>query len=150
MTAFIRYPAVFPEPGVRREFVYVTDVMPTMLALSGVEHPGNEYEGRPAEPMVGQSMLAETTNRGSREHKQRVAAMELLGKRVVRIGNYKLVHMPAPYGNDDWQLFNLHSDLGESIDLSDESPEIVDRFEQAWDEYARDNNVIIPDWVSGY
>ena len=76
--------------------------------------------------------------------------MELLGKRVVRIGDYKLVHMPAPYGNDDWQLFDLHSDLGESTDLSDESPEIVERFRKAWDDYARDNNVVIPDWVSGY
>ncbi len=137
-------------PGIEHDFAYVTDVTPTLLELAGVEHPGNEYDGRPIEPMVGQSMLWMTTEPDFRDRPQRVAAMELLGKRVVRIGNYKLVHMPAPYGNGDWQLFNLNSDVGESRDLSDDLPEIVERFEQAWDDYARDNNVIIPDWVSGY
>lgn len=150
VTAFIRYPTAHDASGVEHDFAYVTDVAPTLLELARVPHPGKEYNGRPIEPMVGQSMLRVTTNPRSREHKQRVAAMELLGKRVVRIGDYKLVHMPAPYGNDDWQLFNLQSDPGESIDLSDESPQIVERFRKEWDDYARDNNVIIPDWVSGY
>ena len=58
--------------------------------------------------------------------------------------------MPEPYGSSDWQLFNLESDLAESQDLSDKHPEIVGQLLKEWDEYAKANNVIIPDWVSGY
>jgi arylsulfatase len=76
--------------------------------------------------------------------------MELFGKRVIRSGDWKIVHMPQPYGTDDWQLFNLQYDLGESRDLSTEYPEKIEAMKALWDDYAETNDVIIPDWVSGY
>ena len=76
--------------------------------------------------------------------------MELMGKRAIRVGVWKLVHMPSPWGNDDWQLFNLAEDVGESRDLSNIFPDRVAALRSTWEEYAKKNNVIIPDWVSGY
>ena len=76
--------------------------------------------------------------------------MELLGKRAIRVGIWKLVHMPSPWGNGEWQLFNLNRDPGETTDLSAKLPEQVAALRASWESYAEQNNVIIPDWVSGY
>ena len=58
--------------------------------------------------------------------------------------------MQEPYGIDDWQLFNVKEDVSESRDLSTELPQKVEELKAHWDKYAKDNNVIIPDWYSGY
>ncbi len=131
------------------DFVYVTDVTPTILEYAGVAHPGTEYQGRPIEPAKGKSFMPLLRGEpGSDE--PRVTGAELFGKRVVRSGPWKLVHMPEPYGNNEWQLFNVAEDLGESNDLSTDYPDRVEELKAHWEAYARDNNVIIPDWVSGY
>ena len=80
----------------------------------------------------------------------RVTGIELMGKRAIRSGDWKLVHMPEPYGIDDWQLFNVKDDITESRDLSNAFPDKVKELKAHWDEYAERNKVIIPDWVSGY
>ncbi len=58
--------------------------------------------------------------------------------------------MPEPYGSGEWQLFDLVADVAESSDVSGEHPEVVEFLKAEWDRYAVENNVIIPDWVSGY
>ena len=65
-------------------------------------------------------------------------------------GAWKLVQMPAPYGNGAWQLYNLDTDPAEAEDLAGRHPDKVATLKAAWDEYARTNGVILPDWVSGY
>ena len=81
---------------------------------------------------------------------EKMGAGELFGKRSVRRGNWKLVHMPPPYGADDWQLFDIGNDVGESRDVASQHPEIAAELLSLWEDYAASNNVIIPDWVSGY
>ena len=66
---------------------------------------------------------------------KRVTGVELLGKRAIRKGNWKLVHMPSPWGTDEWQLFNVADDVGENYDLSGEHPEIVAELLDAWVHY---------------
>ena len=80
----------------------------------------------------------------------RVIASELFGKRFVQRGTWKLVHMPPPYGNGNWQLFDLATDIGESVDVAGQHPEILAELIGHWNAYAERNGVIIPDWVSGY
>lgn len=149
VAAFVNFPAQISEPSIVDDFVFVTDVTPTILEIAGVEHPGSEYQGRSIEPVTGNSFTPLLQGE-SRNDEARVTGLELLGKRVIRSGAWKLVHMPEPYGTNDWQLFNLEEDLSESKDLSGEYPEKVDELKAHWEEYARNNNVIIPDWVSGY
>ena len=92
-----------------------------------------------------------STLRGAkRPDSDRVTGIEIFGKRAIRSGDWKLVHMPEPYGIDDWQLFNVKDDIRESRDSSGEFPDKVNELKAHWHEYAERNNVIIPDWVSGY
>lgn len=149
VAAFINDPTQNMPPSIVDNFVYVTDVTPTILEYAGVSHPGTEYLGRPVEPATGKSFMPLLRGEpGSDE--PRVTGAELFAKRTVRSGSWKLVHMPEPYGNNAWQLFNLAEDLGESNDLAAAYPEKVEELKAQWEAYAIENNVIIPDWVSGY
>jgi len=149
VASFVRFPGTVPAGGVSHDFGFVTDVMPTLLEIAGVEHPGTRYRGRDVEPVSGASMLPFWTGAESPDA-DRVVVQELLGKRVVRKGSWKLVSMPAPYGVGDWQLFNLDLDLAESNDVAAEHPDTVAELGALWDAYAERNGVVIPDWVSGY
>ena len=149
VAAFISDPTGNVERSIVDDFVYVTDVTPTILEYAGVSHPGNAYQGRPIETPTGISLVPLLRGE-SGSNEPRVTGAELFGKRVVRSGSWKLVHMPEPYGSNEWQLFNLAEDLGESNDLSAEYPEKLGELKAHWEAYARENNVIIPDWVSGY
>jgi len=149
VAAFVRYPKAISEPRVTNERVFVSDVTPTILELAGVEHPGNQYGDRAIETMTGRSFVP-LLNGENDSNPTRVTGVELFGKRAIRVGEWKLVHMPEPYGTNDWQLFNLEMDLSESNDLAAEYPAKVNELKALWEEYASENNVIIPDWVSGY
>jgi arylsulfatase len=149
VAAFVYYPEMIATPAISNEFIFIKDVAPTILELAGIEHPGDEYDGRPVERMTGMSFRSLLEGM-ARPATDRVTGIELMGKRAIREGNWKLVHMPEPYGIDDWQLFNVKDDISESRDLSAEYPEKVKELKTYWDDYAEKNKVIIPDWVSGY
>jgi len=149
VAAFVRYPEMISEPAISQDFVFIKDVAPTILELAGVGHPGSSYGGRAVEPMAGTSFVSLLEGRNLSDAR-RVTGIELLGKRAIRQGDWKLVHMPQPYGIDDWQLFNVKRDISESRDLSADYPEKARDLKAHWDDYARKNGVILPDWVSGY
>ena len=79
-----------------------------------------------------------------------VFAHELVGKMGVRRGGWKLVKIPEPHGNGDWQLYDLSMDLAERNDLSASHPEKLAEMIALWEAYAEAHSVIMPDWVSGY
>ena len=144
-----------------RSFVTVKDVMPTILALAGVDHPGDSHNGRQILPMQGKSMLAMLEGRAASVHDEDLAVgWELFGKRAVRNGDWKILWEAdhVEWWNSEalnikrntWQLYNLVSDPAELSDLSQSHPERLDAMIRLWDRYARDNGVIIPDKQRGY
>ncbi|MGD2133841.1 MAG: arylsulfatase [Maricaulaceae bacterium] len=127
------------------DVLHVSDIAPTLLDLAGADpasfnaRPGQDLQrGRSWRPLIE----APGANEGSIVEG---LGMEIFGGRAYREGDWKITWMYAPYGNDDWQLFNLASDPSESQDLSDEFPELRARMIAAWDAYAAANNVIVPD-----
>lgn len=142
--AFVRYPGVI-EPGTRSGgFATVMDVLPTLLALAGTEHPGTEYAGRDVLRPQGRSMLPVLTGRRtSQRGPESFVGWELYGHRAVRQGNWKIVWDPRARDAARWELFDLAGDRGEQVDLSASSPGKLAELEALWDEYARDNGVIV-------
>lgn len=149
VAAFAYYPKSVATPRIADDFVHVTDLVPTILEFAGVAPTGERYRGRAVEPVSGRSFLP-LLHGDSMRHAQRISGEELLGKRAIRDGAWKLVHMPKPHGIGDWQLFHLESDLAESTDLASTHPDKVEALKAEWEKYARRNGVIIPNWVSGY
>jgi arylsulfatase len=153
----IRVPAFVSHPGIRdagnvsHTSLTVMDVMPTILELAGVAHPGRSYAGRAIWPLQGRSMLPLLRGESDRVHAQPfVMGWELLGRRAIRSGDWKLVWTTAPYGPDAWQLYDLASDPAENNDLSTDFPEKRNELLALWEQYAAENRVILPDEPSRY
>jgi arylsulfatase len=78
-------------------------------------------------------------------HKNNTAASwEMFGMRAVRQGDYKLLWLVEPFGPDDWQLYNLAIDPGETIDLSTKMPDLRSDMIEIWNRYAQETGVILP------
>ena len=75
---------------------------------------------------------------------------ELFGKRAMRKGDWKVVYTPQPLGSGEWQLFDLAQDPAEARDLADSEPEKLKELTALWDQYATDNNVVLPTEYSLY
>lgn len=149
VTAFVHYPKLITEPRITDDFVFIKDIAPTILEIAGIAHPGSEFKGRPVEEMTGRSFTS-ILNDSANGHGDPVTGMELMGKRAIRIGDWKLVHIPKPWGAGEWQLFNVRDDISESNDVAATYPGKVEELKAHWNDYAEKNKVILPDWVSGY
>ena len=72
------------------------------------------------------------------------------GMDAYRKGAWKVLRLPQPYGNGDWQLYDLAADPGELRDLSSKFPDRTEELARAWAEYASTNGVIQPDVATAY
>lgn len=116
---------------ISKDFVYVTDIAPTMLALAGI----SPARSREEPPMTGASLLPHLT--GARDHASadnRTVGYEFSGGAALYRGDYKLVRNVPPHGDREWRLFNLARDPGETRDLAATEPA---RFASMQDEYRR-------------
>jgi arylsulfatase len=146
----IRVPFLISGPGVEggrvvNSFAYVTDVMPTLLALAAVEYPA-KFKGRNVEPMRGRSMLALLD--GSKKtiySPDEFVGGEMQGGMWMRQGDLKAVNVPKPYGTGEWRLYDVVKDPGEATDLSTQKPDKLKNLVTAWDRYADEVGVILPE-----
>lgn len=125
--------------------LHVKDIAPTVLELAGVQHP-TTVAGRPVLPMTGQSWVPmlegrATSPRGDEDW----LGFEFWGQRAVRQGPWKAVWMHAPFGTEQWELYDVVRDPGERRNRAADEPAVLDRLIRAWDRYAADNGVILPD-----
>ncbi len=152
VAAFAHYRG-FQRQSISNALFPVVDVTPTVLEMAGVpvSHDGAADPNKAIEPITGRSQVAMLKgDPQAQQGEPRVLVTELFGKRAVRQGKWKISHLPPPYGTNTWQLFNLDEDIGEARDVSARHPQVRERLIAHWDVYARQNNVILPDWVSGY
>ena len=148
----IRVPFIVSGPDVKqrgsvsRELLTVRDVAPTLLEIAGARYPDATYDGREILPQTGASFAAQLAGDRSRVHaSHQVFGWELFGRQGVRKGDWKALRIEPPFGSGHWQLFNLKTDPGESRDLAMKRPQILADMTAAWDQYARENNVIVSD-----
>ena len=146
----IRTPLIIAGSGVKGarqidSFSYVTDIMPTLLEIAGLEHP-ETYRGRRVERMRGRSLVPVTS--GAADHtyaKDAFIGGEMIGGRWMRKGDYKAVLVSKEgfgFGPGVWKLYNVVTDPGETTDLYTRMPEIFEELKSAWVKYAADVGVV--------
>lgn len=146
----IRSPLLMSGPGIRGErrtdsFAYVTDIMPTVLKLAAIDYP-TEFKGRKVEPMRGRSMVDLLNGSADTIYgPDDLVGGEMGGGKWMRQGEFKAVMVPKPYGTGEWRLHNVSKDPGEAEDLSKSMPDKLKTLISAWDEYAEDVGVILPE-----
>jgi arylsulfatase A-like enzyme len=152
--AFIHYPEVSKKGEISNAFTSVVDLAPTFLELAGVEHPEYGYNGRPLQSLQGESLLPLALgDADSVRPDDFFFGWEVFGHLAIRKGDWKLLRLtstPSETGQplaeraDQWGLFDLRIDPGETNDLSAEFPEKVAELQEAWAEYSSANGLIIP------
>ncbi|WP_223506085.1 arylsulfatase [Pseudomonas sp. GL-RE-29] len=135
-------------PGIQsnhiaKTFTHVTDIVPTLLEVAGVPAHNGEYQGRAVEPLIGSSLMPVLQGTAERVHPEDQAiGYELSGSAALFKGDYKLVKSLKPVGNEQWHLYNIVTDPGETIDLQAQMPERFQRMQADYAEYARVNGVL--------
>ena len=158
--AIVHFPQQLQKGAAIDEFVTVKDVLPTILELTGIVHPGSSFNGREVLPLQGASMLSMLKGEQETTHNQDyVMGWELFGRRAIRKGDWKIVWEPAgiPWEPretdipvDKWRLYDIKEDPGELNDLSSNQPDKLKELVQEWEIYARENGVILPDYGAPY
>jgi arylsulfatase len=143
----IRSPMIMLGPGVKGQrqvdaFAYITDIMPTMLEMAKLKHP-KKYRGREVAPMRGRSIAGILSGDGKEVYSaDEPIGGEMGGGKWLRLGDYKAVWVPPPFGQGEWRLFNLSKDPGETHDLAKKYPKKLEELKAAWNQYADDVGVV--------
>jgi arylsulfatase len=126
----------------RGQYTHVTDILPTMVDLLGLELP-SERHGRPAEPLAGMSFAPSLVDPDAPTvHTEQY--YECVGHRAFYRDGWAAVTYRihrTPYSEDCWELFNVAEDLNELNDLSTRHPEKLAELKEAWEEAAWRNRV---------
>ncbi|MFL9998370.1 arylsulfatase [Paraburkholderia sediminicola] len=142
VVAFAHYPALARQGEIGGAFSTVMDVVPTVLELAGVKHPGSTYKGRTVAQPKGASLLPYLNRTSDAVHDaHRVTGWELFGMRAVRQGDWKAVFIPQPVGPGAWQLYDLAQDPGETRDRAGDEPKKLAALLDHWQAYVVENGV---------
>ncbi|WRO67328.1 arylsulfatase [Tsuneonella sp. CC-YZS046] len=140
--SFITGKGLSQPKGIGTAFLSVADVAPTFLELAGIPDHKGRFQGRQVEPIRGKSWVSYLKGGSDRVYgKDEAYGVELFGSRAIRQGDWKIVDL----GNGEWKLFNIASDPGETTDLSAQEPERLNQLKAAWEVYAKDVGVVLPD-----
>lgn len=142
----VSWPAGLPraaeDTGVRHQFAYATDVMPTLLDLAGVE-PLQRRTGEKGQTPDGCSFASwlRTEQEPSAHRNQYV---ELNGRRSFQEDRWKVIAPTAngpEWSSHGWELYDVDEDPAETRDLSAFHPERVRALGDRWKAAAWENQV---------
>jgi arylsulfatase A-like enzyme len=144
VVSFATFPGFQRQGGIGTAFSTVMDLAPTVLEMAGAAHPGTFYKGREIVPMRGKSMVPYLKGEAEAVHDDQTGTgWELFGRRAIRQGDWKALHLPPPYGTGEWQLYDLSADPGEIRDMAESHPEKLAELLRLWDAYVAENGVIL-------
>lgn len=124
-------------------FSYVTDITPTILALTATQSPNQRFGGRPVESISGRSLTPVLNQETDRIYQPTdYVGYELGGHAALFQGDYKIVFNRGPVGDGQWHLYNIVTDPGETQDLSAEMPQQLQTMLGNFEQYKRDNKVL--------
>ena len=124
--AFASWPGQIPSGKVVEEPVHIIDWYPTLVNLAG----GSLKQ---ALPLDGKDLWPVLTQGAKSPHEALLLHSTIFGKAAVRVGDWKLLHSQsggkggnkkaAEKPNNEYQLYNLANDIGETKNLAASNPE---------------------------
>ena len=128
--------------GRRDQWTHVTDVLPTLMELAGVQRP-EVRNGIALQPLDGTTLAPVLADAGA-PHDRGGQYLEMQGNRGYYDGQWEIVtrHVPlTEFGEHEWELYDLANDRTETTDLAAEHPERVAEMAAAWEAEAQRNQV---------
>jgi arylsulfatase len=139
----LHWPRGVRDPGaIRHQWAHVTDVVPTLLDILGMDYPASHagYRTRPLDGRSFRPLLQDAAAPSARQAQH----YELAGNRGYIAGRWKIVSLQPPgkpMDLDNWMLFDLAADATETHDLAGERPEVLAELVAAFDAEAVANYV---------
>lgn len=127
----IRWPGQIPEGSVSNELTTTMDLFPTIARIVGAELPDDRIiDGHDIWPILSDETNAQSPYEAFYYYRDdRLQA--------VRSGKWKL-HVYRPGEGRTQILYDLKADIGETTDVSEENPEIVERLEELAEKARKD------------
>lgn len=133
------WPGVIRDHGMLTSQVgHVIDIMATCCDVAGAEYP-HHRGNRPVRDMRGISLLP-TFRDPARSH-PRTLYWEHEKHAAIREGDWKLVTKDASDPNA-WELYNMTSDRVETNDVARHHPDVVQRLQRRWEQWAHEADVL--------
>jgi arylsulfatase len=139
--AFVAGPVVHRPGGIDGTYLNVRDIVPTVLDLAHVSVTPGRFAGRIAQPIDGLSWKQFLASGTAVYPAGKAVGTELFGSRSLRQGDWKIIDI----SDGKWHLFNVARDPGETRALSADEPARKAALVKAWNAYARDVGVVMPD-----
>ena len=152
--AFISYPRGGVQSGKRTDaFAHELNIVPTVLNYAGINPPKNTYQGRTVIPPQGRSLRAFLEGKATRVYSPNEPfAQEVFGtnNKSLKLGDWKILKLNPPWGDNTWKLYNLREDPRELNDLSQNNPEQLNKMVALYDQYAKEKNIVPGDPAYGF
>ena len=130
-------------PRIHQSLTHVNDIVPTLLDLAKVQHPGTTYKGQTIYPLTGHSLLPVISGTAKRVRgPDEVLGYELSGNKALFKGDYKLLSNLAPVGDGQWHLYNIVKVPGETQDLQQALPELFQTLQADYAKWSKANGVL--------
>lgn len=151
----VRVPMIIVPPGemngnlarageISNAVMSVKDIPITILDYAGIEHPGNEYNGKTVVSPSGVSARAFLESKSDivRSDKDWYA-FELFGNAYLMKGNYKLMKVrQGMFGDGQWHLYDVVEDPSESKPVEAEMPDRFDEMMALYQQYEAEHNLV--------
>jgi len=128
-----------PEGAQTDAFCFFTDIAPTIYDFAGLPTTGKKgYE-----PVTGKSMLPHIQNFNQSIYgRDEGVGLEAANSSAYFLDGYKIVRNNIPLGDNQWYLYNLANDPGETHDLKSEEPELFQNLLVKYNRYAETVGVL--------
>jgi arylsulfatase A-like enzyme len=140
----VHWPKGFAAKGeIRKQFVDVIDITPTIYDAVGVSAPKN-FRGVDQLPIDGKSFLPVLRD-ATKPNQRNVQYFELHGNRAIWQDGWKAISLHTPgekFDEEPWQLYDLNTDFSESKDLAAQEPARLEALRKLWWKEAKARGVL--------
>jgi arylsulfatase A-like enzyme len=132
------YPSKIKAGRIDKGTGHIIDLAPTFYELAGIEYP-KELNGVTSNPLPGKSLLPVLIDGASEVNRGAPIFWERAGNRAIRDGKWKLVSIYPSY---QWELYNLENDRGETNNVAQQNPGIVNELSAKYFDWADKTGVV--------
>lgn len=134
-------PGIASRDGADSTYVTVMDLAPTMLDFAGAKYPDDGS----VQPMLGRSMRGLLEGEAETVHSDEyVTTLYHAGRAYLRKGDWKISNLEPPFDEDDFELFNLATDPGETENLAGSHADKYEELVNTWRDKRRALGIILP------
>ncbi len=130
-----------------KSFMFLTDLTPTFLDYANVPQlsVGSTYNGSEVHPIMGKSIRPLLNGSAEEIHGiDEPIGVEMFNNTAVYKGPWVAINDKSHPTGKGWELYNIVNDPGQTTNLADEHPDLVQQMMADYQKYSEEVGVVIP------